>query len=451
MTGKRRSSSCNSKTTKKRNKPQQTKSAEKSATNEEKVQLDYLIVEKIASLTELKFAPDLFQELVSSTFAKALRSFYAEKKLTVSIDISYSEDANLDSEWPHITVLSVSGLSRQSKEEIKMDDDNNLNKAIENIFARFPQIHLKIEGMDVVDSEEVACIISDALNITRNVTIKTLEITSFYSVIIDCQRLIKKLARNLQVLNLHIYDPVDQGQSSKRFWQTVNSCSKLAKLSVVTDYTLMMEETEDAFEAENLLVVHITDCLKQLKIKHFRTNLQNGEEEEERTMEWLISAFAENENLRELDVDTYFESGCYLGDLMNVEDGPLVLSRLESLKIRSSDFDKHRTDWIPIVEKILTALSDRAILKISVSYCKKDVGDILQMYLKISHRTARTIKLRLLFWKKDAGAIATFETALHQLSSVKEFRGLKTISYGKWTKLFYGNANLMVKAHHGSV
>uniref|UniRef100_A0A914XDJ1 Uncharacterized protein n=1 Tax=Plectus sambesii TaxID=2011161 RepID=A0A914XDJ1_9BILA len=268
MTGKRKSSSRNPKTTKKRNKPQQTKSVEKSAKNEEKVQLDYLVVEKIASLMELKFAPDLFQELVSSTFAKALRSFYSEKKLTLSIDISYSEEANLDSEWPHITVLSVSGLSRQSKEEIKMDDDENLNKAIEHIFARFPQIHLKIEGMDVVDNEEVACIISDALNITRNVTIKTLEITSFYHVIIDCQRLIKKLSRNLQVLNLYIYDPVDQGQSSKRFWQTVNSCSKLAKLSVVVDYTIAIEEMEEAFEAENLLVMHISNCLKQLKASH---------------------------------------------------------------------------------------------------------------------------------------------------------------------------------------
>uniref|UniRef100_A0A914WLE4 Uncharacterized protein n=1 Tax=Plectus sambesii TaxID=2011161 RepID=A0A914WLE4_9BILA len=184
-------------------------------------------------------------------------------------------------------------------------------------------------------------------------------------------------------------------------------------------------------------------------IKHFRTNLQEGKEDK-RSMEWLPRALAKNENLRHLDIDTYCESRCYLGDITNVENGPLVLSRLESLKIRMTDRANYRKDWLSSFEKILLAMSNHAILKISMQFCK-DIKRVLQMYVNLSHRTGRRISLRLFFWKDDADTIAWFDRALHQLSSVKEFRGLKMIPCGEWTRLLFGNANLMVKAIHGSM
>uniref|UniRef100_A0A914V9F1 Uncharacterized protein n=1 Tax=Plectus sambesii TaxID=2011161 RepID=A0A914V9F1_9BILA len=446
MTGKRKSSSRNPKTVK--CSKLQTNSIKKSAINEEeKVQLDFLVVEKIASMTKLKFAPDICLELVSSAFAKALRSFYSKKKVTLSFSVSFPENLDDYGEYPDI-LLSIGGLSQQSEEEIKFDEENfeKLNEAVQQILTRFRQIHLKIPMyVNNIDNEGFTSIVSEAVNDVRDVTIETLDITFEYPVLVDCHRLIKKLSRNLKVLNLCIYDTTDQYEESwKKFWQTVGSCTKLEKLSVKFDYTLMAGE-DPGHEIDNALLVQIANGVKRLKIKHFRTNLQEGEEDE-RTMEWLPRAFAKNEHLRHLDIDTYFEIGCYLGDLVSVKDGPLVLSRLESLKIKIGDGTECRKDWEASFKKVLPAMSDQAVLKITVSFCKEDTRGLLRMYLELSHQTARRIQLRLLFSKDNTNFGAVLKKALSGLSSMKKFRDLKTVPDGAWTRLLFGNSDLMVEA-----
>ena len=68
------------------------------------------------------------------------------------------------------------------------------------------------------------------------------------------------------------------------------------------------------------------------------------------------------------------------------------------------------------------------------------------MYLELSHQTARRIKLRLLFSKDNTNFGAVLKKALSGLSSMKEFFDLNMIPCGEWTRLLFGNANLMVKA-----
>uniref|UniRef100_A0A914WP32 Uncharacterized protein n=1 Tax=Plectus sambesii TaxID=2011161 RepID=A0A914WP32_9BILA len=271
MTGKRKSSSRNPKTVKRSK--LQTNSIKKSAINEEeKVQLEFMVVEKIASMTELKFNSDFCQELVSLSFANALRSSYSKKKLTLSFALS-AEDAEYAYSvkgYPGIFVLFISGYTRQSKEKIKIDDDN-LGQAAQQIFARFRRIHLKEQ--EVINSDNAAGSLTDALNSVHDVTIKTLHITFCYRNLIESFELIMKLSRNLKNLNLHILDPsVLDVEWSENFWQTVASCTELVWLNVEFDYDRCVED--NLLETSDAILVPISNCLKQLKIKHFRTNLQ---------------------------------------------------------------------------------------------------------------------------------------------------------------------------------
>uniref|UniRef100_A0A914XN74 Uncharacterized protein n=1 Tax=Plectus sambesii TaxID=2011161 RepID=A0A914XN74_9BILA len=265
MTGKRESSR-NPKTVNRSK--LQTNFIKKSAINEEeKVQLDFLVVEKIASMTKLKFSSDFCQELVSLSFASALRSSYSKKKLTLSFALSEedAEDAYSVKGYPGIFVLFISGFTGQSKEKIKIDDDN-LGQAAQQIFARFRWIHLKEE--DVINSDNAAGSLTDALSSVHDVTIKTLHITFCYRNMIESFELIKKLSRNLKNLNLHIFDSSDcDVEWSENFWQTVASCTKLVWLNVVFDYDRCMKE-DNFLKTSDALLVPISNCLKQLKVSH---------------------------------------------------------------------------------------------------------------------------------------------------------------------------------------
>uniref|UniRef100_A0A914X9V2 Uncharacterized protein n=1 Tax=Plectus sambesii TaxID=2011161 RepID=A0A914X9V2_9BILA len=266
----------------------QTKSVRKPANNEEKVQLDYLVVEKIASLTELKFAPDLFQELVSPTFASALRSFYSKKKLKLSFSTPYDDDDDddthydYDHDYPTVILLSISGLSQESEEDIKIPEEN-LSRAMQQIFARFRRIQLDEMG---VDNERVAAFLIDALNCIHDVAIETLRLDLRYDNLLGCQELIEKLSASLQALHLRIYltsedqtdddddedfdvdqmdDNDDDDESSKGFWQTVASYAQLVRLDVEFNYDLY-EEDYGYLEASDALLMRISNGLKRSKV-----------------------------------------------------------------------------------------------------------------------------------------------------------------------------------------
>uniref|UniRef100_A0A914VVQ5 Uncharacterized protein n=1 Tax=Plectus sambesii TaxID=2011161 RepID=A0A914VVQ5_9BILA len=334
---------------------------EDTAENEEKVMLDYFNLVKIASFTKLNCTPSICQELVSKTFASALRSFYSSKKFKLSIGTS--DPKGLMKTDPNIVYLSISNKKKISLlcEESIMIKKENLKQAIVQVFVRFPRINLKLAAEYI---EDIAFIVGDALNIAHDMTIESLRVYFHYVNMTGCRELIEKLSGNLQVLTLVFFDSnvdeVDESMS-EQLWQAVSSCPKLVELSVMFDNDLILLE-------EHPVLMHIVDCLKPLKINYFRTNLREVKADRlDGGMEWLCSALVENEKLRHLNLDLYTE-GCYLGDLGDGDDALKVLGRLDSLKISNADVRNAPNKWRSSLRKILPALSEHAVLKIT-GYC----------------------------------------------------------------------------------
>uniref|UniRef100_A0A914UWV1 Uncharacterized protein n=1 Tax=Plectus sambesii TaxID=2011161 RepID=A0A914UWV1_9BILA len=145
----------------------------------------------------------------------------------------------------------------------------------------------------------------------------------------------------------------------------------------------------------------------------------------------VLGTIVENENLRQLKLmchDAHFNPS-HFGSLMNDENISLALSRLDSLKLSTTycDFDPV-FDWGVSLTKIIRALNDHALLK--------QTAKAIQLRFVLSHGFVE---------KKDAknSTIATFNRALSRLSSLNIRPGLQMICVGSWTRIFFGNANLM--------
>ena len=407
------------------------------------IRLDNLVLLKCVSVTKHKFYNDFAQKLVSREFADAIQ--YVHCKLTISILIRSAPFSLPPLSFPIKLILTLESPRWQKcrfwtySANILLEKENAdecLKVILRNIFAQFKRVgtidisRLKNEPMLLT----ITTVIVEA-NLTKLDRLKFGQL-NFFNTLFTLLQNFSKFLKDIHFLSIvELNELHHSGTDMKPFFTALAQCNNLRKLCL------------DGFPISDASMKDWSDCLKMLKIKHFKAGLDSKKQ----WHNWLSITSKTNKILRYLSLP-YQEAHFYCSPLIM----PL-LSNIRSISMwvcgGSRNFEPDE-NWKQSLLKILNAMRSDGFLKLTIINLACDIGKsnlacerilkVFNVLFKVSELTRKLIKVSL-----HVGYMHRHlegENIIPILTTAEQFKGIAIIRHEKksFTILHLNNARIFL-------